>query len=81
MESLALVASVIVVAIVLISVVCVVAGLNRWRLAGVSLGLVGVASGWWFAATLPHAPWLGLMASACGVFAICRGVIAITDGR
>lgn len=72
MESLALLAAVVMLSVWGVAGVSLLLSFLGMRLAGAVVGGVSVVAGAWLLFVLPHVPLLGLINIACGVVAIRR---------
>lgn len=72
MESLALIAAIIVLSLFALSVASLVLTFLNWRTLGAVLGLGAIAMGIWLALQLPANPWLGLLNVLAGSISVVR---------
>lgn len=72
MESLALLATLIVLSLFALSVASLVLTFLNWRTLGAVLGLGAIAMGIWLALQLPANPWLGLLNILAGSISVVR---------
>lgn len=72
MESLALIAALIVLSLFLLSAASLILTLINWRGLGALFGLGAILMGGWLALQLPANPWLGLINIGIGAFSVLR---------
>jgi hypothetical protein len=72
MESLALVAALVLLSLFALSVLSLVLSFCGWRALGALCGTGAILAGLWLAKTLPANPWLGLLNVAAGAVSVVR---------
>lgn len=72
MESLALLAALIVLSLFALSVISLVLTFVNWKTLGALFGLGAILMGAWLSLKLPANPWLGLLNIALGSVSVIR---------
>jgi hypothetical protein len=73
MESLALLAAVVMLSVWGVAGASLLLSFLGFRRVGLALGVLSAAAGVWLLCVLPHVPLLGLLSLACGAVAVRRG--------